>query len=184
MEKFLAILLVMVLVASMGASAFAASKTVYVTSTGKVYHEKECPNTWNGRYSTTIEECQKLKLEPCPYCEPPEYDEYDPDNNSLYVAVLMDGDYYHYYDCDLLWTDDEWYGTSMTLKTAQKHDLKACGLCHPDEGAQSSTVYQTREDGAYHTCDCSIIWRARFKTTMAKLDEDARPCAYCHDFGY
>ena len=181
MKKFAALLLVAVLVFSLAGSALAASKTVYVSASGKVYHEKECPNTWNGRYTTTIEECEKLKLEPCPYCCPPEYDEDDPENNEIYVAVLMDGDYYHCYDCDELWTEDTWYGTAMTLKQAQKDELKPCGICHPEEGTQKSMVYQISETGAYHTCECSTIWHSRFKTTMSKLDDSCRPCKYCHD---
>lgn len=181
MKKFTALLLVLVLVLSLSVSAFAAkSKTVYVTGSGKVYHEKECPNTWNGRYKTTIEEAEKLGLKPCDDCCPPEYDPDDEETNQMYIFVLMGDDEYHCCDCEELWEEDVWTGTSMTLKKAQSLDLKPCGYCHPEEGTQKSTVYQISETGAYHTCDCRIIWHARFKTTLSALDDSARPCSYCH----
>lgn len=181
MKRFICFVLAAVLVLSLATTAFAAkSKTVYVTESGKVYHEKECPNTWPGRYKTTIEEAHKLKLTPCTECCPPDYDEDDDENNSMYIFVLMGDNVYHCADCDEIWKDDVWAGTSMTLKTAQKNELRPCGLCHPDEGTQKSMVYQLSETGSYHTCDCNVIWKSRYKTTMSQLGEDVRPCSYCH----
>lgn len=184
MKKITAMLLVLVLVLSMGTAAFAAkSKTVYVTGSGNVYHEKECPSVWNGRYKTTIEEAYKNKLVPCDDCCPPEYDEDDPETNEMYIFVLMGDDEYHCCDCEDLWEEDVWSGTSMTLKKAQTNGLRPCAYCDPDEGTQKSMVYQVSENGAYHTCDCRVIWHARFKTTMSALPENARPCSYCHAEG-
>lgn len=181
MKKILALVLVTVMVLSLCGTAFAAkSKTVYVTGSGKVYHEKECPNTWNGRYATTIEEAHKLKLTPCKDCCPPDYDEDDEESNSYYIFVLMGDTEYHCADCNKLW-GDEWTGTEMTLKTAQNKELRPCGLCKPDENLnQKDHVYQISETGSYHTCECSIIWRSRFKTTLSALPEGTAPCKYCH----
>ena len=159
----------------------AENPTVYVTGSGTVYHESDCPNTWNGRYKTTLKEAHKNKLKPCPDCCPVEYDKDDPESQEVYVYVIMGKAVYHNCDCKNLWTEDVWGGTSMTLKKAQSDGLRACSICHPDEGSQKSKVYQVSENGSYHTCDCRIIWKARFKTTLSDLSENARPCSYCHE---
>lgn len=97
------------------------------------------------------------------------------------VYVLMGKAVYHNSSCSLLWGDDVWFGTSMTLKTAKNNELRPCSICHPEEGTQRSIVYQVSENGSYHTADCRIIWHSRFRTTLDKLPESARPCSHCHE---
>lgn len=186
MKKAIALLLVMITILSLSTTAFAAKsekkpETVYVTSSGNVYHESDCPDTWNGRYRTTLKEAHKNKLKPCPDCSPAEYDKEDLEGQEEYVYVLMGKTVYHNPDCKTLWTEENWSGTSMTLKKAQTDGLRACGLCDPDSGTQKSKVYQVSETGSYHTCSCTVIWKSRFKTTLDDLPENARPCKYCHE---
>lgn len=182
MKKLLALILALIMILSLTAAAYAAkSETVYVTSSGNVYHESDCPNTWNGRYRTTLSEAHRNRLKPCPECNPVVYDKEDLETQEEYVYVLMGKAVYHCADCSLLWNEDNWYGTSMTLKKAQTEGLRACGLCDPDSGTQKSKVYQVSETGSYHTCYCSVIWKSRFKTTLDDLAENARPCKYCHE---
>lgn len=189
MKRITALILVLVLVFSMASAAFAEKKsekktekspTVYVTGSSKVYHESDCPNTWKGRYKTTLQEAHKNRLKPCPECCPVEYDKENEETMEEPVYVVMGKAVYHCADCSLIWEDDVWYGTKMTLKKAQTNELRPCALCDPDSGTQKSYVYQVSEDGSYHTCDCRVIWKNRFKTTMDELPENAKPCAYCH----
>ena len=184
MKKALAWGIALMMILSLAEAAFAASnsQTVYVTGTGKVYHESDCPNTWNGRYKTTLKEAHSNRLKPCTECNPVVYDKNDLETQEEYVYVLMGKAVYHNCDCAELWTEEAWPGYSMTLKTAQKEGLRACGICDPDTLSQRSLVFQVSETGAYHACDCRTIWRTRFKTTLDKLPDDARPCAYCHEF--
>ena len=188
MKRITSLLLVMVMMITLAAPSFAAGSkskaenpTVYVTGSGTVYHESDCPNTWNGRYKTTLKEAHKNRLKPCPDCLPAEYNKDDLEGQEESVYVIMGKAVYHRCDCKQLWTADVWTGTSMTLKKAQTDGLRACGICHPDDGSQKSKVYQVSETGSYHTCDCRIIWKARYKTTLADLPENARPCSYCHE---
>lgn len=180
MKKLIALCLAVIMVLAMAVTAFADSETVYVTGSSKVFHSGDCENVWRGgRYKTTLKEAHKNRLKPCPECCPVEYDKNDEESQAEYVYVVKGVSNYHNYDCDLLWEEDTWYGTSMTLKTAQAHDLKPCGICHPDELSQKSTVHQMSETGSYHTEDCRMIWKSRFKTTFDALPDDARPCSYC-----
>lgn len=184
MKKITAIILALVLVASLASSAFAASETVYVTSEkSTVYHEKDCPSTWNGRYRTTLKEAHKIKLKPCPECNPSLYNKDDPESQEELVYVLMGKSVYHSCNCRLLWNEEAWQGTSMTVKTAKANDLRPCSICGADSLSSKSAVFQVSENGAYHAPDCRIIWHGRYRTTLDKLPENARPCSHCHPEG-
>ena len=133
MKRITALILVMVLIFSMASAAFAEKKTekkteksptVYVTGSSKVYHESECPNTWNGRYKTTLKEAHKNRLKPCTECCPVEYDKDNEETMEEPVYVVMGKAVYHCADCSLIWEEDVWYGTKMTLKKAQTNELR------------------------------------------------------------
>jgi endonuclease YncB( thermonuclease family) len=62
------------LLVSLAALAFSApgSTKVYMTRTGRKYHEADCRRVAQGRVETTLEEALRLGLTPCSICDPPE----------------------------------------------------------------------------------------------------------------
>ena len=145
----LTLITVFMLVASTFAAADNGNTTVYVTKTGKCYHEYSC-SYLKSCIETTLSEAVAGGYTPCSKCRPPKLDSNSANNKSSKPSTKKDSAPSKDTTSSQKTTDTVWIPASGK----KYHSINNCGKMDPKKAKSVSKDYAT----SHGYTKCSKCW--------------------------